>query len=169
MKPDMNCAFQPGVVKPLVYQFESFDGFFLIPERLDHAVPGQHLFHVAVELAEGFLLGHEIFLRRLAISMVARNESGRVTIVIRVSIGLMTSIMTSGAGYADDGGNSCGSPCCSVLFMLSTSLVVLLMISPCVRVSKYFSGSRDSLSSTSLRRVYYPLRYHQTASAGECR
>ena len=43
------------------------------------------------------------------------------------------------------------SPCCRVVVRLSMSLVTRLRTSPCGWLSKYRSGSRVSLSSTSLR------------------
>ncbi|MNH91727.1 hypothetical protein D3C73_442950 [compost metagenome] len=71
--------------------------------------------------------------------------SGSVIIVIRVSQGLMVSIMIITPIMVTIEVMSCVKLCCSVVLILSTSLVARLRVSPWVRESKYFSGSRSSL------------------------
>ena len=65
--------------------------------------------------------------------------------VISVSSGLMVSIMTRMPTMVTTEVMSCVRLCCRVPAMLSTSLVTRLRISPWVRPSKNFSGSRDEL------------------------
>ncbi|MNC44141.1 hypothetical protein D3C75_930370 [compost metagenome] len=79
------------------------------------------------------------------IAIITTKLSGRVIIVIRVSQGLIVSIMMITPIMVTMAVISWVKLCCSVVLMLSTSLVARLRISPWVRESKYFSGRRSSL------------------------
>ncbi len=88
--------------------------------------------------------------------MVTTRESGNVTSVIRVKVGLIDSIMTATPTKVTEAVMSWVRLCGSVELTLSTSLVTRLRISPWVLESKYFRGRRDSLALTSFR-IWYTV------------
>src|SRR5689334_16581209 len=84
-----------------------------------------------------------------AISRVTNNDNGTVTTVSSASSGEIVSIMTSTANTVSSEVSNWLIVIDSEVAMLSTSLVTRLSTSPRCRVSKYDSGNRCSLSSTS--------------------
>ena len=76
-----------------------------------------------------------------------------MTSTISVSTGDSTSIIVMTPMTEIVETISCGSPWLSISRMASVSLVNRLMISPCVRVSKYLRGSVCSRSNISQRTV----------------
>ena len=88
---------------------------------------------------------------RLAMARVSSAASGTVTRAIRASSGEMTNIITRTPTTVSTEIISWLIVCCSVCATLSMSLVTRDRISPRDFESKYASGSRDSLSSTSSR------------------
>ena len=91
------------------------------------------------------------FCERLAICCVTSTDSGTATSAITASSGEITNIITSTPTMVSSDVSSWLSVCCSVCAMLSMSLVTRLSSSPRGWPSKYGSGSRFSLSSTSPR------------------
>ena len=91
------------------------------------------------------------FWDRLAIAIVTPKESGTVSSAITASRGEIQNIIASTPTTVSTDVMSCVITCCSVVAMLSMSLVTRLSMSPRGRWSKVFSGSRPSLRSTSSR------------------
>ncbi|MNT52527.1 hypothetical protein D3C72_1895570 [compost metagenome] len=90
-------------------------------------------------------------------AIITTKLSGSVMMVISVSHGLIVSIMMTTPMIVTMEVISWVKLCCSVVLILSTSLVARLRISPWVRESKYLSGSRSSLLLISSRIVYTTL------------
>ena len=88
---------------------------------------------------------------RLAICRVTTMDSGIATSAISVSSGEMTTIITSTPITVSSEVSSWLSVCCRLCATLSMSLVTRLSSSPRGWLSKYGSGRRLSLSSTSAR------------------
>ncbi len=88
---------------------------------------------------------------RLAIERVTHSDSGTVTTVSSVSSGEIVSIITSTATTVSTELNNWVTDIASDCWRLSTSFVTRLSTSPRCRESKYRSGSRCTLSSTSAR------------------
>jgi hypothetical protein len=100
---------------------------------------------------------------RFAIAFVTNTESGTVTSAIAASSGEIRNIIDSTPATVSNEVSSWLIVCDRVCEMLSMSLVTRLRISPRPCSSKYGSGSRFSLSSTSRRsrstvRCTTPLR-----------
>ncbi len=102
---------------------------------------------------------------RLAMTAVTTIDSGTEISATRASSGEIQIIMPSTPMSESTDVSSWLKVCCIVCCTLSTSLVTRLSSSPRGTVSKYDSGSRCSLSSTSRRRriavrCTTPLRIH---------
>ncbi|SKT77556.1 Uncharacterised protein [Mycobacteroides abscessus subsp. massiliense] len=90
---------------------------------------------------------------RRAMVRVTHSDNGTVASVITASSGEILSIMASTATSVSIELSSWLMLICSDVWMLSTSLVTRLRISPRWRESKYNNGSRCILYSTSVRRA----------------
>ncbi len=91
------------------------------------------------------------FCERFAIVAVMKNVSGIVTRATSASSQDVMNIMTSTPMTVSSEVSSWLSVCCRLCATLSMSLVTRLSSSPRCMPSKYFSGSRLILSSTSAR------------------
>ena len=85
----------------------------------------------------------------MAATIVTLNGSVSTTTIVRIQ--LMVSIMMMMPTTDSTELISIVRFCCSVLLTLSRSFTARLRISPWVRESKNFSGSRPNFASTSLR------------------
>ena len=82
---------------------------------------------------------------------VTTTDSGTVTSAMSAKSQLIHSIIARTPTTVKTEVTIWLSPCCSVVAMLSMSLVTRLSTSPCECPSKYLRGSRASFASTSRR------------------
>lgn len=104
---------------------------------------GIHFFHMAVQLTQSFAALQNTSVI-FAIQTVSTPQAGRVNNAISVMTGLMESIMIRIPIIVATEVINWVKLCWRVVEMVSISLVTRLNISPWVRPSKYFKGSRSS-------------------------
>ena len=92
------------------------------------------------------------FCDRRATINVTTIESGTVTNATAASNGLIQTITASTPTMVSVEVMNWLMPCCSVVVMLSMSLVTRLSMSPWAWLSKYFRGRRANLASASRRK-----------------
>lgn len=88
-------GFPGGMVQGIVGFVEGVGDAFLVVEGLDDVVPAVDLLHLAVDVAQVFLLRLEVFLGFLRSGPDEAQEIGRMIKVMRVISQLMVSIMIS--------------------------------------------------------------------------